>query len=265
MYWFAGQGYGETPLPLAVSDPAWLYGATVFTTLRVHGQSLDHPLTGWDAHCDRIRQSLVAFHWPQPDWRRLRTGAEQVATDYPVLRLTVLADGRELVLGRPLPDNLAQHQRQGIVAWAATDPLYRRSLPGHKTGNYLGSWLALQAARRVGADEAILVNEPGHWLETATGNLWGWGQGTWWTPPLAVGILPGIMRSQLLRHLQESGASVSQAPWTAEVLNQIQTLAYSNSVVGVVPIHTLLKQTTQLHYNPDQEVLAQLGCATAYG
>ncbi|ASC73298.1 Branched-chain amino acid aminotransferase/4-amino-4-deoxychorismate lyase [Halomicronema hongdechloris C2206] len=245
--------------PLDVTDPAWRYGATVFTTLRVHGQDLAHPWTVWEAHCDRIRQSLATFHWPQPDWPRVRAGAAHVATHFPVLRLTILADGRELVTGRPLPDNLAQRQRQGISAWESADPLYRRSLPGHKTGNYLSSWLALQAAQRMGASEAILVDEQGHWLETATGNLWGWGQGTWWTPPLAAGILPGVMRSQLLRHLQGAGATVSQTPWTPEVASQIQTLAYSNSVIGVIPIHTLLKGTTQLHYNPDQEVLARLG------
>ena len=45
----------------------------------------------------------------------------------------------------------------------------------HKTGNYLACWLAKNAgAKKVGAQEAILTSDQGEWLETSTGNLWGW-------------------------------------------------------------------------------------------
>jgi hypothetical protein len=49
----------------------------------------------------------------------------------------------------------------------------------------------LQAAQRQQCQEAILVNERREWLETATGNLWGWYQEQWWTPPeVSGGITP---------------------------------------------------------------------------
>jgi branched-subunit amino acid aminotransferase/4-amino-4-deoxychorismate lyase len=50
--------------------------------------------------------------------------------------------------------------------------LYRNRTQPIKPGNYLGSWLAQRSAQVCGAREAILVNSQGHWLETATGNLW---------------------------------------------------------------------------------------------
>jgi branched-subunit amino acid aminotransferase/4-amino-4-deoxychorismate lyase len=258
MYWFNGEIREGDTLALEVHDPALLYGATVFTTLRVYDQSLEHPLTGWQGHCDRIRTSLQAFHWPQPNWPRLKQGAQALIPHYPVLRITVFPDGRELVTGRSLPADLAERQQRGITAWVA-DSDFARSLPKHKTGNYLACWLAAQSAKAQGAAEAILVDGSGHWLETSTGSLWGWAKGRWWTPPLAAGILPGVVRSQLIHHLQALGQPAHEAPWTPDLIRQFEALAYTNSVAQVVPIHTVLQGQTRLEYSPDQERLAQDG------
>ena len=57
----------------------------------------------------------------------------------------------------------------------------------------------------MGAKEAILVDESGNWLETSTGNLWGWHDGIWYTPHLDNRILPGIVRSHLLNWLKSQG------------------------------------------------------------
>ncbi len=249
MLWYHGAPL-TNPLSLLPTDPALLYGATVFTTLRVYENNLDHPFTGWEAHCDRVSQSLQTFHWDRPNWDQVRSGAERLASQYAVLRITLFPDGRELITGRSLPEDLATRQRQGVIAWVA-DMDYSRPLPGHKTGNYLGCWLALQAAQRQGAQEAILINPEGHWLETSTGSLWGWAAGQWWTPPLTAGILPGVARSQILTGLAQQGQDARVGDWTAEVRSRFTHLAYSNSVVEVVPIRQILRTTTPLNYNPD--------------
>ena len=260
-YWYAGQLMQSATLTLPVQDPGLLYGATVFTTLRVYDHNLDHPWTAWQAHLDRTARSLQAFHWAMPDWSRIRQGAEGLAQTYPVVGVTLFADGRELVLGRSLPAHLEALQKDGAIAWVADSAEYGRSLPGHKTGNYLGCWLALQAAQRVQAQEAILINESGHWLETSTGNLWGWGAGQWWTPPLGVGILPGVLRSRLLQGLQAQGQTVMMTPWTPEQVQQFSFLAYTNSVFEVIPVHTVLQGDSSVNYNPDQSKTVQLTLA----
>ncbi|MBD0336252.1 MAG: aminotransferase class IV, partial [Cyanobacteria bacterium Co-bin13] len=219
--------------------------------------SLDHPLTAWQQHCDRIHTSLAAFRWPQPDWSRVRQGAETLIPHYPVLRITLFPDGQELITGRTLPSDLWARQQRGATAWIA-DPDSSRSLPGHKTGNYLACWLASQAAKAQGAAEAILVDEMGNWLETSSGSLWGWAEGHWWTPPLAAGILPGVVRSQLICHLQARGCPALETPWTPDQIRRFEGLAYSNSVVQVIPIHTVLQGRTRLEYNPDQQILQEL-------
>lgn len=258
MFWYDGRLIRGTKLELAIDNPGLLYGATVFTTLRVYQQSLHHPLTNWRSHCHRLTSSLQTFGWQQPDWERLRRGAEQLTESYAVLRITIFPDGREWITGRSLPSDLTQRQQQGVTAWLANAPEYQRSLAAHKTGNYLSAWLAGQAARQQGAAEAILVDATGSWLETNTGNLWGWQGGCWWTPPLDVGILPGVVRSQLMDWLKTQDYPVREAPWHRERVLQFEAIAYTNSVIQVIPIHTVLTSSQSLTYDPFHPTLEPL-------
>ncbi len=248
IYWFDGQWFDQDTLTLPVQDPGLLYGATVFTTLRVYDYSLDHPLTHWPAHGDRLRQSLEQFGWPAPDWKALEQAAQQLAQIYPVLRITLFPQGKAWILGRALPPNLANDQAQGIIAWVADLPHHQRPLAGHKTGNYLGAWLARQDAQRQGATEAILTDVQGRWLETSTGNLWGWRKEQFWTPATEGQMLAGIARGQLLHWLTQAGESVHTEPWTLDLVKFFDGLAYSNSVVEVVPIRQVWNSDESLDF-----------------
>ncbi|NES99067.1 MAG: 4-amino-4-deoxychorismate lyase [Sphaerospermopsis sp. SIO1G1] len=253
-YWYQGKLINSQTLELNINDPGLLYGATVFTTLRVYNYSLDNYLTNWDAHCSRLKFSLQTFGWTEPNWNCVYEGAKVLLQQYPVLRITIFPDGRELILGRSLPGNLTHKQEHGIVA-AISEPQFVRSLPNHKTGNYLSAWLAKNT---VPAEEAILVDDQGNWLETSTGNLWGWQNGCWWTPPLAVGILPGIERSHIITNLHNHQANLKQYPWTPELVNTFEAIAYTNSVVEIIPIHTVKQPHGSLQYNPYHSCFLEL-------
>ncbi|MDJ0796802.1 MAG: aminotransferase class IV [Calothrix sp. MO_167.B12] len=257
IYWYDGQLINSGTLELAIDDPGLLYGATVFTTLRVYDNSLDSKLTQWDAHCDRLKFSLQHFGWSLPDEGRLRQGAELIMKQFPVLRITIFPDGREWITGRQLPPDLKQKQATGIVASLAI-PELQRCLPTHKTGNYLSPWLAKIDAQKLNAQETILVDPSGNWLETSTGNLWGWGYGCWWTPPLTAGILPGIMREQLFHWLQSQQQQVQQEPWTKELVQGLSAIAYSNSIIEIIPIHTVIHPSGSLKYNSEHSILQLL-------
>jgi branched-subunit amino acid aminotransferase/4-amino-4-deoxychorismate lyase len=272
MFWQNGRLSSSQTLTLAIDNPGWLYGATVFTTVRVYDRTLQHPLTNWNGHCDRLRRSILDFGWQHPNWENLRQGAQTLLAHYPILRITVFPDGGEVITGRSLPADLERRQRDGICAWLADEPQFQRTLAAHKTGNYLSAWLALQTARKMEAEEAILSDRHGNWLETSTGNLWGWQQGCWWTPPLEADslegwILPGLLRSQLLACLQQRNLPVIEQPWTAELVQGFEAIAYTNSVVEIVPIHTVVTSASTAlnksgdrswHYNPHHSQLAQL-------
>ncbi|MEM1239897.1 MAG: 4-amino-4-deoxychorismate lyase, partial [Cyanobacteria bacterium P01_H01_bin.26] len=67
-YWFAGQLFEKEQMSIAPNNPVLAYGASIFTTLRIYDNSLEHPLTDWQRHCDRISQSMQSLGWPQPLW-----------------------------------------------------------------------------------------------------------------------------------------------------------------------------------------------------
>jgi 4-amino-4-deoxychorismate lyase len=254
LFWYDGNPVSGATLTIEIAEPALLYGATVFTTLRVYGNALHHPLTHWTEHQYRLENSIAAFGWQQPNWERLSHGATLLISHYPVLRITLFPDGRELITGRFLPPDLEQRQQQGITAGIADAPQFRRWLPTHKTGNYLGAWLALQTAQIQHAREAILVDECGNWLETATGNLWGWRDGCWWTPPLE-GILPGIGRSHAIEFLRTQNQTVLEQIWSPEFAQTLETLAYTNSVVKLIPIHTVICLSIENHPEENTSLL----------
>ncbi|WP_017662187.1 aminotransferase class IV [Baaleninema simplex] len=260
MYWYDGRLYNSTTLQLDVTEPGLLYGATVFTTLRVYQQSLQHPRTYWEGHLRRLRESIELCEWNSPDWNCIDEGAKRLCSDFPVLRIALFPDGRELITGRSLPGDLLQRQQQGVVAWVAEKPQFRRAIPEAKTGNYLPAWLALQQAKQQGAVEAILTDSYSRWCETSTGNLWGWCEGKWWTPPLEVGILPGLAREQICDRASWHNISIGQQPWSESLVVKFEAMAYTNSVVEVVPIWKVVTGDAEasLTFDPNHPSLREL-------
>lgn len=250
-HWYNGSAIEGDQIQLSIHEPGLIYGATTFTTLRVY-RSLDYALTQWNEHCIRLKTTIEAFHWQDPNWENIRSGAESMAIHYPVLRIVVFPDGREWITGRSLPADLAQRQQQGITAWVAESEL-SRSLPHHKTGNYLAAWLALQSAQRCNAQEAILIDAEGNWLESSTGTLWGWKDGRWWTPSLSNGILSGLLRSRLVPQL----TPIEEA-WSSKIVTQFEAIAYTNCVMEVIPIHTVLDRDQNHHYDAAHPRLQQI-------
>lgn len=221
-------------------------------------------------HIERIKTSIDFFNphlnWQQPNYNQIYQGCQVMKQHFPVLRITVFPDGKEWITGRNLPQDLAERQKNGISAIIASSdlspwcksPTLKRSLANYKTGNYLTSWLSKSIAENYNSQEAIFVDESGNWLETTTGNLWGWKDGYWWTPPTDGKILPGVMRSHLLNAFTNQHQQIREQPWTPELVNSLEAIAYSNSVVEIIPIHTIIQPTSTLKYNPHHRCLKQL-------
>lgn len=204
-------------------------------------------MTQWQAHLERIKTSLNYFNWQQPNWDSISVGAELMKQHFPVLRITVFPDGKEWIIGRMLPSDLVSKQKHGIIASIVQD--YYRSLPRHKTGNYLAPILAKADAQNQNYQEAIFIDDIGNWLETTTGNLWGWKDNCWWTPPINAGVLPGIARQYIRTSLIKQNQIVREDVWTQELVSSFKTLANSNCVVEIIPIHTVIQSTGKLTYD----------------
>jgi para-aminobenzoate synthetase/4-amino-4-deoxychorismate lyase len=77
------------------------------------------------------------------------------------------------------------------------------------------------------ADEVIMVNERGECTEVTTANLMVRRDGTWITPPLSSGCLPGVARAQLI----EQG-DIVEAVVLASDLAHVEGIAVVNSLRG---------------------------------
>jgi branched-subunit amino acid aminotransferase/4-amino-4-deoxychorismate lyase len=258
LFWYNGQFFFDNKLEIRSDDPALLYGASAFTTLRVYDRSLENRLTSWLAHYHRLSQTINDLAWEAPDWQRVEQGIKVLLPYYDVIRVAIFPDGREYILGRHLPIDLPLKQSRGISASIVEDFGDRRTLPTHKTGNYLASWMALNRAKKIGADEAIFLDCQGNWCETATGNLWGWRDGQWWTPSLNGKILPGIRRAELIQCLSGQNLPVAEVVWSPSFVAGLEALAYTNCVVEVVPIHTVWHRKKSTAYSIDSTAIAQL-------
>lgn len=85
-----------------------------------------------------------------------------------------------------------------------------------------------------GFQDTLFQNTRGHLTESTIANLLVAIEGRWYTPPLHSGVLPGIMRSHLLRTGQLSERTI-----TMEDLQQSTAAALCNAVRGVARIASL--------------------------
>ncbi|MGF6808033.1 para-aminobenzoate synthetase/4-amino-4-deoxychorismate lyase [Paraburkholderia sp. Clong3] len=110
----------------------------------------------------------------------------------------------------------------------AADPLLR-----HKTtrrADYDRGWREAEAK---GAFDTLFFNERGELTEGGRSNVFVKLAGQWWTPPLASGVLAGVMRSVLLD--EASGLRAGEKVLTrADVLNA-EALLVCNALRGAVP------------------------------
>lgn len=101
----------------------------------------------------------------------------------------------------------------------------------HKTTDRGQFDRALEEAKAAGADDAVLLTEGGHVAECAVFGLFWWEGDRLCTPPLALGILPGVGRARI----EELAGRIDERRVTPEALEG-RSLFVANAARGVVPV-----------------------------
>lgn len=102
-------------------------------------------------------------------------------------------------------------------------------------GGYLENILALDDARRAGADDGVLVNEHGRVVCASAANLFLLdGAGRARTPSLTEGATPGVVRDLLLCGAGAAGVEIEEAPLAAEDVAAAGGFL-TNSLMGLRP------------------------------
>ncbi len=238
---------------VSVFDRGFLYGDSVFETLRTYG---GRPFK-LDEHLQRLARSaaLVAMQLPLP-LSELRSeverGIAQAGFEESVVRVMVTrGQGVELgldpalaerplrvILILPLRAPPAEKYERGIKAVTYRTQRISDGIEaaGAKLGNYLLAVLASAAARKAAAEESLIVDRDGQLLEGATSNLFAVRDGQLLTPPLSSSILPGITRAVVLELARQLGVAVEERALHVAELASFSELFISSSIRELVPI-----------------------------
>lgn len=246
---------------VSVYDRGFLYGDSVFETVRTYGGS---PFA-LDEHLQRLEESANALKIPLPIGRP--TLAEEVTTAVdaaanPESRIRIiLSRGRgplgldselaveplRVILIEPLELPPVQHYQDGIGVVCVQTVRASDAVHSAKLSNYLASVLALQDARSAGAQEALVVNRDGFVVEGTTCNVFivrhattgGGGESMVCTPPLGIGVLPGITRAFVIGVAAELGLPVNDCTLTPEQIRAADEVFLTSSIREILPVVTV--------------------------
>jgi len=238
---------------ISIFDRGFLYGDAVIEVLRTRrGRPVD-----LEAHLDRLDRSARAVRM-EPPARAAVIDALTATLDAarePEARIRiVLTRGQgdlraDLAsLGPPLPIVIVEalpsprrdvYERGVAVVVMGPLPPAVPLAPAAKTSNSLGGVLATAVARDRGADEAIRCDAAGRITEAAFSNVFAVVDGVVTTPPVELGLLPGVTRGRVLTLCQDHGLAVAERAITVDELRVASEVFLTSSVRGVVPVRAV--------------------------
>lgn len=242
----------EERATISVFDRGFLFGDSVFEVLRTYG-ARPYAL---GAHLERLERSARGMGIPMPiETRKLAREVE---------RALAKADNAEsyirIVLTRgqgPLhidPRTASNPSRVIIISplIALPDDLHARGVElvsvrfgrgtdgtraeGAKVSAYVPNLLAFWHAREQGGYEALMVADDGHVSEGNSSNVFVVRGGEVLTPPLSLGILPGITRGIVQRIARDLEISFRETMLFTPDFERADEAFLTSSLREVVPV-----------------------------
>lgn len=173
----------------------WPIGSGIFETLKTVDGSAWHLSRHMRRALTSARRNEIAF--PSEESIRSAVAAAIAANPFPIGRLRMLftSEGRFLVTHQEYFE-VSDHAKLMIFP----DRLESSSIV-EKRFPYDRNLSLLDSARNQGFDDGILINERDLVAESSIANLAFQIAGQWVTPPLADGILPGVIRALAIERL----------------------------------------------------------------
>jgi para-aminobenzoate synthetase/4-amino-4-deoxychorismate lyase len=204
----------------------------LFETLRVDSEDGYRHLA---LHLARLMASSAYFGFPC-DIDQARALLEQTRIGLAAgqrhrVRLALGAHGAWTVQSAPITP--LRDPVRVILARETTDStdLFLR----HKTSVRSAYDAAWRAAEAQGAFDALFFNERGELTEGGRSNVFVRLDGHWYTPPLACGVLPGVMRAVLL---EAPAWGAREKIITLEMLDEVEDIVVCNALRG--PLRAVL-------------------------
>ncbi len=145
------------------------------------------------------------------------------------------------VFVKPLPTVTKLDQERGLHFYVSERKRnHPRCLePQMKSGNYMNNILAIQEAKRAGADDALLLSLDGFVTEGTTNNFYMVKDGAVLTSPVELGILEGITRKYIKEVARELGIPFQETRISSDLLWQADEYFMSSTVKEILPVAKL--------------------------
>ncbi|MCW1921105.1 aminotransferase class IV [Luteolibacter arcticus] len=230
----------DGPLAISPTDRGLTNGLGLFeTVLALDGQpvAIDLHLARMKAGAARLRWSLEAEEIGDAIPSLLeRCGLANQRARVRIAMTAGVGDLRDLARG---VDSLTwitaaacPPPPESVSLVTSSFPRNERSpLAGLKCASYAENLIALDQARRAGADEAVFFNTRGELCEATTANVFLVKDGVTLTPPLASGCLPGTMRERVMCQIP-----VREVALEVHDVETADELFLTSSTRGVVPV-----------------------------
>ncbi|MEX2336080.1 MAG: branched-chain amino acid transaminase [Fulvivirga sp.] len=234
-------------------DQTLHYGSGVFEGIRSYRNANGCNIFKAKEHYDRLHYSAEKMHI-----KLSYTTEELVSITYQLLDKNSLRDAyiRPLLYSGPYMGLTAAEETHLFIAaweWAkylGNKPLnvmlssYQRPNPkschveAKVVGHYTNSILATTEAKRLGYDEALLLDMHGNVAEGGGANFFYEKNGTLYTPP-AGNILPGITRATIMALARDLDIRVVEKQFTAEEVYEADNAFFAGTAVEIAPLASL--------------------------
>ncbi|MEM1030165.1 MAG: aminotransferase class IV [Myxococcota bacterium] len=248
-----GHPYPPEEARVSVYDRGFLYGDSVFETIRTYG---GQPFA-LKAHLVRLAASAEKMAMSLPV-AEAALAAEVVAAldaagnEESYVRVMISRGSgplgldpsgadrpRRVILVEPLRLPPERVYREGIDTICVATVRASDGADHAKLGNYLASLLALKRAKDCGADEALIVDRRGRVVEGGTFNVFMVRAGLVLTPPDDAGILLGVTRGEVIAAATRMGLTVEYVALPPAEMIACDEVFVTSSIREVVPVRTI--------------------------
>jgi branched-chain amino acid aminotransferase len=240
---------------ISIFDRGFLYGDSIYEVT----YSDNNSLLFFDEHLDRLFRSAELLNMQMFISRdeiiseALKTlKASKISKAY--IRIVITRGETQITLDpnasfknnlviivKPAPEYPQKLYNKGlhlaVVSVVRNDT--KSTDPNAKSGNYLNNVMAIAEAKRIGADDAVMVNRHGDITEGSTFNIWAVKNGTIYTPPVASGLLKGITRSKVLSICKDNHLAHNLETFTPEFLIDADEVFITSSTKGIMPVYRI--------------------------
>lgn len=240
---------------ISIFDRGFLYGDSIYEVTYTE----DYTLHFFEEHLDRLERSAALIEMPLYITREeirsatIKTLQEaQIQNAY--IRIILTRGETEITLdpNASFKNNLViivknkpkypEHFYKEGINLAIVSVLRNDKMatdPNAKSGNYLNNVMAIAEAKRLGADDAIMVNKDGQITEGTTFNIWMFKDGYWITPPSTSGLLEGITRQKVIGICKKNDLPLKVENFTPADILSAEEVFITSSTRTLMPVHKI--------------------------